>query len=138
MWPFFIRATAYLCIGITAEILFTGLKALFQKNDRNMPGHTTLWMVPIYFFGLPLGFEWLAGEIAGLNIFLRAVIYATLILAIEYVAATLILWLTKKNPWEYTQGWHIKGRIRIDRFPVWAFFGIVLEYVRAFLHYHII
>jgi uncharacterized membrane protein len=132
------RAVAYLCLGITAEVVFTGIKALRQRKDVTMPGYTTLWMVPIYFFGLPLGFETLHDAIAGANFILRGAAYATGILVVEYVAATLLLAVIKKNPWEYAEGWHIQGKIRVDRFPHWMLFGLIVERLHTFLLAHVI
>ena len=127
-----IRALAYLCLGITAEILFTGIKSLFNK-DWTAQAHTTLWMLPIYFFGLPFIFEPIHLWLLPLHWILRGSFYALGILFVEYIMATIYKWILNKNPWEYTKGWHLHGKIRLDYFPFWAAFGLLLELVHNFL-----
>ena len=127
-----IRALAYLCLGITAEIAFTGIKSIL-KNDYTAQAHTTLWMFPIYFFGLPFIFEPIHNSIIDWHFLIRASIYAIGILAAEYIMATVYKWIIKKNPWEYKKGWHLHGKIRLDYFPFWAGFGLLLELLHNYL-----
>lgn len=127
-----IRALAYLCLGITAEIAFTGIKSLLKK-DWTAKAHTTLWMFPIYFLGLPFLFEPMHNSLADVHIVLRLIIYAVLILVAEYIMATVYKWIIGKNPWEYKKGWHVHGKIRLDYFPLWMTFGYALELLHNFL-----
>ena len=132
--PLLLRAIAYICIGITAEILFTGLKPL-ARRDYTLPAHTTLWMFPVYGLLIPFAFEPLHFAVQGWNILLRGLVYATCILLVEYLAATLYICLLKKNPWEYVKGWHVHGKIRLDYFPFWMLFGLLIERLHtSFLH----
>ena len=127
-----IRALVYLCLGITAEIFFTGIKALLRK-EYCMPAHTTLWMFPIYGVLLPIGFEPLHIYIQHAHTIVRGIVYAVVILFVEYIAATVYIWICKKNPWEYVRGWHIHGKIRLDYFPLWFVFGLLVEATHTFL-----
>ncbi len=131
--PLLARAFGYLCIAITAEILFTGVKSLVLRKDRTMQAHTTLWMFPVYFFGLPFGFEPVHRLVASWPWPARGALYAALILAAEYLLATVYKAIIGKNPWEYVLGWHVHGKIRLDYFPFWMLFGLLLERVQAFL-----
>ena len=130
--PLILRAIAYLCIGITAEIAFTGIKSLIKK-DWTGHAHTTIWMFPIYALGLPFIFEPLHNAIIDWHILIRAVIYGVGILIAEYIMATVYKWIIGKNPWEYTKGWHLHGKVRLDYFPLWAGFGLLLELLHNFL-----
>ena len=43
--------------GICAEIAFTAIFDLITKKKITLMGHTSLWMFPIYAFGLSYGFD---------------------------------------------------------------------------------
>ena len=38
--------------GICTEVAFTAIFDLITKKELNLMGHTSLWMFPIYAFGL--------------------------------------------------------------------------------------
>ena len=45
--------------GLTVELLFTALIELITKKNYNLMGHTSIWMFPIYAFGLTYGFDFI-------------------------------------------------------------------------------
>lgn len=107
---------------------------MFSKGNVNwrLKGQSYIWMFPIYglagiFFPIVLKY------IGHLNIFFRACIWGLGILGVEFIMGGILDLLTGQCPWEYTTGWHIMGYIRIDYFPLWAGFGILIEQILSIL-----
>lgn len=129
---------AFACVGITAEIFFTALSdliSMMEKGEVNwkLQGKSYIWMFPIYglagiFFPIALKF------IGKYHILIRAAIWASGILVVEFIMGALLEFFTGQCPWEYTTGWHVMGYIRLDYFPFWAAFGIMIEKILAVLN----
>lgn len=136
---------AFGCIGITTEIFFTAIvdainavQAGGSINWRLM-GNSYIWMFPIYGIAgiaLPLVYDKLQ-HWPGVA---RWALYGVAILAVEFVTGWLLDVTTGRCPWEYTKGWHIMGYIRLDFYPLWVGFGIMIERIylllRKKLHLH--
>ena len=45
--------------GLTVELLFTACLELITKKNYNLMGHTSIWMFPIYAFGLTYGLDFI-------------------------------------------------------------------------------
>lgn len=106
--------------GLTAELVFT---AAFS-GDRLLRGYTTLWVLPLY--ALLGASQWVLGD-GWAPWILRAVFYASVILVAEYLAAWLLERQLGEAPWRYEVGYHLRHRIRLDYFPLWAVFALVTE-----------
>ena len=128
---FLFCATA--CLGITCEIFFTAFYELYHgRMDIQMKGHSYIWMFPIY--GLAgLLFPPILKLIANWNVLLRMCVYAIGILAVEFATGWFLDIVTGQCPWEYKEGWHLMGYMRIDFFPFWALFGLLVELLLKFL-----
>ena len=112
--------------GWCMEIVFTSFGALLHGDIRLM-GNTSIWMFPIY--GLAASIEPMYHKIKHLPFLLRGCIYATAILAVEFVSGS-ILRLFSICPWDYSgTPTNINGLIRLDYFPVWMAAGLVFEYL---------
>jgi hypothetical protein len=128
---------AFGCIGITTEIFFTAIVDLidmFQNGSINykLQGKSYIWMFPIY--GLAgIFFPLFMPYFEKFHAIIRAAIYATGILIIEFITGALLDFFIGSCPWEYQYGWHIMGYIRIDYFPLWAGFGYMIETIVKFL-----
>jgi hypothetical protein len=122
---------AMACVGITVEIFFTAIVDLIQMigtEDLNwrLKGQSYIWMFPIY--GIAgIVFPPLIKYIGNFNVLLRLTIYATGILTVEFITGALLDFFTGQCPWEYNTGMHIIGYIRLDYFPLWAGFGLLIE-----------
>lgn len=129
---------AFACIGITTEIFFTAICKnieTFPQIDWSLSGQSYIWMFPIY--GLAgWAFPWLYPIIQKYPLLLRLSIYGIGILIVEFIAGALLDFFTGRCPWEYEEGWHIMGYIRIDYFPLWALFGFMVEKIVLFLQSH--
>jgi uncharacterized membrane protein len=129
---------AFGCIGITTEIFFTAIVDAITAVQLNEPinwrllGMSYIWMFPIYGLAgiaLPL----LYGKIEQWPTLLRWAFYGVAILCVEFVAGWILDMATGRCPWEYTTGWHIMGYIRLDYYPLWVGFGIMIERIYLLL-----
>ena len=123
------------CIGITVEIFFTAVYDSFhQPNfDLALKGHSYVWMFPLY--GLTaLTFPPLMKKLNALKWWGRGLIFGLGILVTEYIAGAGLRYFTGTCPWEYKEGLHIHGLIRLDYYPFWVIFAIGIEAVISWLH----
>ena len=124
------------CIGIAAEIFFTATYnsvKLFGTPEFNLRlmGQSYIWMFPIYGCIAIMG-KVLIEKIQKLNILIRSLIYAVVIFMFEFVTGWLLDMFTGSCPWEYKEGMHICGYIRLDYTPAWMGFGIMVEQIYLF------
>ena len=106
------------------EVFWTGLGSLKGK-DYKLSSNTSLWMFFIY--GMVVFLEPFFRLTASVNFLLRGLVYASLILAAEFVTG-MMLKRASICPWDYsTTRFHVKGVIRMDYIPVWAAAGLIFE-----------
>lgn len=129
---------AFGCIGITTEIFFTAIVDAITAVQHNEPinwrllGTSYIWMFPIY--GLAgLAFPLLMTMLDKWPFWLRWAFYGVAILAVEFVTGWALDMATGRCPWEYTTGWHIMGYIRLDYYPLWVGFGVMIERIYLLL-----
>jgi len=119
--------------GICAEIGFTAFFDLFTKKRITLIGHTSLWMFPIYAFGLSYGFDLVETLIS--NDIIRYLSYPIWVWMIEILVGYPLLKFGMRL-WDYTylsNQKHWKGIISFVHFPVWVFLGILVEYIKQIL-----
>jgi hypothetical protein len=133
-----------MCVAVTVEVAFNGLRSFVTRNydqpaqqkagtrqrDYNLPAETSLWMLPVYFFGLGFGLEGLLGLMVGQSRWLIVPILGLSIIVFEYVVAGAFS-LFGHEPWRYTRGWHIHGWTRLDYFPYWCVFALGFLYAHG-------
>jgi len=129
---------AFGCVGITTEIFFTAIvdaiTAMQQGTaiDWRLVGHSYIWMFPIY--GIAgIAFPLIYDKLAQWPAVARWAFYGIAILAVEFVTGWLLDVTTGSCPWNYTKGWHIMGYIRLDYYPLWVGFGIMIERIYLLL-----
>ena len=108
--------------GLLVEVLFT----VALSGGPMLRGYTSLWCAPLYAlagFGL-----WLVGD-SWAPWPVRAVVYGVVIHVFEYMTALVLEKHLGEAPWRHEFGYHLHGRIRLDYFPLWAGFGLLLEFV---------
>ncbi|MDD2401655.1 MAG: hypothetical protein PHI90_01410 [Clostridia bacterium] len=120
------RFAIYGTIGWGMEIFWTGLGSLFMGNWE-LPGHTYIWMFPIY--GLAVFLEPVQNKIEYLPWYLRGTIWAVIIFSLEYLTGGILIGLLGECPWDYSNStfYHVQGIIRLDYFPVWFVVGLLFE-----------
>lgn len=139
----FFMIVFFVCLGMTTEVFFTAFVALFTGEPVNgkpliaMAGTTYVWMAFIYALIPILGFLFY-DKIKHLAIYYRVLIYVSLIYLVEFTSGYLLQLTTGYCPWEYKTGWHIMGLIRLDFFPAWACFTIMVERLYVFINSKVI
>jgi len=127
------RALAYMCIGVTGEVIYTAIKALIYKKDLRLQGYTQMWVMPMYAVFSVYLFEPLHVAIMDWNILLRFCIYALIVFTLEYIFGFLYKQLTGACPWEYKGKWNIHGYINLPHFPAWGAVGLIFELIHNYL-----
>ncbi len=122
-------------VGIAAEIFFRSITAFIAQIqdpalavDYSLTSCTHLWMFPIYGLGailIPLGYRF----IENYSLLLRLLVYAIGIFIIEFITGFLLDMLIGYCPWEYKEGLHMMGYIRLDYLPFWMFYGWIMDYL---------
>ena len=117
--------------GLLTEVVFTAVKNTIIEKKANLMGHTSLWMYPVYAFGLTYGFDFINFVIS--NEMVRYLTYPLWIWAVEiaigYPAVKMGLRI-----WDYgylPDRWHWNRIISFAHFPLWILFGILVEIIRA-------
>ena len=120
--------------GLFCEIIFTALINLFAKKSYTLIGHTSLFMFPIYAIGLTYGFSLVQYIIP--NDIIRFLSYPLWIWVIEILVGYPLTKLGIRI-WDYrylSGKKHWKGIISFVHFPVWVFFGLLVELVDKLLN----
>lgn len=123
------------CLGITVEIFFTAIYDLINHTNHglSLEGHSYIWMFPLY--GITaLAFPPLIHLLARFKWWGRGLLFGVGILIIEYISGAALRYYTGSCPWEYKQGMHINGLIRLDFYPLWVLFAMGIESVITWLH----
>ena len=119
--------------GFSVEIAFTAIFDLITKKKISLIGHTSLWMFPIYGFGLSYGFGLVESIIQ--NEIVRYLSYPIWVWMVEILIGYPLLKFGNRL-WDYSylsKGKHWKGIISFVHFPVWIFLGILVEYIKQIL-----
>lgn len=125
----------FACVGITVEIFFTAFYDVVKNLQTGSPidwsltGKSYVWMAFIYGL-IPFILKWIYPFLTKFNLFIKAAIGVIFIFIIEFISGWLLEVITGKCPWEYTEGWHVMGYIRLDYTLFWYFFalGVILLY----------
>ena len=124
----------FACVGITTEIVFTSISKLVNTYiadsaiDWALGGKTYLWMFIIY-ASIPFLFKLFNPYVEQYNIFLKALFGVFVIYIVEFSTGLFLEITTGVCPWKYTEGLHLFGYIRLDYFPFWYIFGLLIVYV---------
>jgi uncharacterized membrane protein len=118
-------------------VLWTGVGSLI-KGDLTLSSNTYLWMFPIY--GLAVFLEPVHDQIEDWPWYGRGLVWAGLILIIEYTTGWFLRSGLGECPWDYSTStaYHLQGLIRLDYLPVWFVVGLIFERVhRALDQYYL-
>ncbi len=116
------RFLAYGLVGWTIDSLY-----VWAHTGRRRP--SSLLNVPVYGLAQPL-FEPLHNRLRTRPAALRAALYASGILGVEYVSGRLLRGLRGSAPWDYGDArFAVDGLVRLDYAPLWAAYGLGLEHL---------
>lgn len=124
----------FACIGITTEVVFTSLSTLVYNYtdhgfvDWALSGKTYLWMFLIY-ASIPFLFKLFNPLVEKYSFLIRALLGVIVIYIVEFTTGLALEVITGVCPWKYTEGLHIMGYIRLDYFPFWMIFSMIIVYV---------
>jgi hypothetical protein len=136
--PIWFRLLFYASLGVAAEVAFTASCAkvgLALTADLDEPparaswrlkGHSFVWMLPIYGFGL-LGFERVHGAVRSLPWALRGLSYVVGLYAVELAAGSLLVALTGAHVWRWIGRGSLGGHIHLGMAPAWFIAALALE-----------
>ncbi len=116
--------------GLFVETCFTALRDLIRKKDISLIGHTSIWMFPIYGFGLTYGFDFITYFIESDPV--RYASYPLWIWAVEIIIGFPALLLGVRL-WDYhylPDRLHWRGIISFAHYPLWMCFGILVEAIK--------
>lgn len=128
------------CIGTTTEIIFTALKKAVsdlehhKSIDVSLTGKTYVWMIFIYSI-IPVLGDFIYPKIKHWSSIYRLLFYVSLTFLVEFICGGILKLILGICPWEYTEGVHILGIIRIDYFILWIFFMYFMEKIYLRLSY---
>jgi uncharacterized membrane protein len=99
---------------------------VWVHTGRRRP--SSLLNVPVYGLAQPL-FEPLHDRIRPRHALLRAAVYATGILGVEYASGRVLRRAVGRAPWDYGPGRARlgEGLVRLDYLPLWGLAGLGLE-----------
>jgi uncharacterized membrane protein len=135
MMPLWLRFLFYGMVGVSFEIIFTGVKRLAASGfrDWSLRGKSYIWMFPIYGLAAFL-FEPVHDQLRSNFWILRGLIYTAGLFVVEFVTGWLLRATTGRCPWDYTgKKYNFMGLIRWNYAPVWFAFCMGLEVVHDFL-----
>jgi len=126
----FLAFMFFAMLGVTTEVCYTALMDFAYQTgpdkDYSLKGVSYIWMLPIYgtasllfTFGFPLIAKWPR--------LVRYFAIGIAALTVELVTGFILEQVTGKCPWNYVEGWHLWGYIRLDYLPLWMFFGAIME-----------
>ena len=125
-----LRIMCFAFLGLLIELFFTGLGPAITRQDWELEGDCSLWMIPVY--GL-LGI--FVAPVSGalkkrhVPLVLRAALYMVLIFAVEYLFGALFDFLGLEI-WNYSKRpLNLHGYITLTYAPFWYFLGLCLEYL---------
>ena len=116
-------------IGVSIELVFNAIRTtLMKKGDLSLKGIVSLWMIPIYGFGLTYGFDFIRC-VSPESYLIRWLTYPLWVWAVE-----IIIGLPTKNKlWDYSDmKYNWRGVINFQYYPAWLLFGILIERLRIY------
>jgi len=97
------RAFRYATTGLSAEVAFTAICG----GQWHLPGHTQLWLVPVYALGGLLGYEPLKRALANQSRWARCLAYGGFVVFSEWASGELLKCLLGACPWAYDSEQHV-------------------------------
>ena len=136
--PIALRVLFYACLGVTGEVVFTAVAARLgfvvtpdlddseARTGWRLKGHSFVWMLPIYGFGL-LGFELVHDALRGEPWWIRGVVYVAALYVIELGASLVLIRTTGAHVWRWIGRGSLGGHVHLAMAPGWFALAMALE-----------
>ena len=123
----------YSMIGVSLEVIFNAIRFSLKYSPYGyaLKGEVSIWMFPIYGFGLTYGFD----------LIYCIMNYVSDDDIVRWLSYPLWIWLveiiiglpTKRNLWNYSDiRYNWKGVVSLKHYPAWVAFGILIEHLRVY------
>ncbi len=124
-----VRFIIFALFGLILEVFMSSIDGLIFKDNINLRGHTSLWM--IFDYGL-MGIltPWLRDPMKANKIPfpIRALVYMLVIFMVEYVSGILFHKVLGLRIWDYSQfRFNLHGQITLEFVPVWYTLSLAIE-----------
>ncbi|XP_010901797.1 transmembrane protein 229B [Esox lucius] len=122
------RLYVYALHGCLCEVGFTALWDWWQTKDRRLPGHTSLWALPMYALAIFL-LEGVRGRLLAQRcpLLLRLLVYTLFIYLWEFSWGT-VLRLLGACPWDYSGfSYNLAGLVTLEYAVPWALASLIAE-----------
>jgi len=122
----------FVCLGMASEVFFTAMYAILVNKPIDgkpllaLAGMTYVWMALIYAL-IPILGVLFYDKVKHFKLYWRLLLYVLIIYLVEFTSGAILQVITGSCPWEYKEGCHILGLIRLDYFPAWVFFAWMVE-----------
>lgn len=123
------ESLVFAAVGMAGEVLFTAATEAPRKRDPKLQGYTYAWMAPVY-ATVPFFLRRLLPRVGHWPAYGRLPLYTALIYAAEFASGAILRRTVGECPWEcnYRRSrWAVRGLIRLDYAPAWAFGAWVYE-----------
>ena len=119
----------YSMIGISIELVFNAIRTtLIKKGDLSLKGSVSIWMIPIYGFGLTYGFDYII-YVSPESDLIRWLTYPLWVWVVEIMVGLP----TKNKLWDYSDiKYNWRGVVSFQHYPAWLLFGILIERLRIY------
>jgi uncharacterized membrane protein len=123
----------YATIGATIELVFNAIRIYLSNNDKDiaLKGSVSIWMLPIYGFGLTYGFDiiYYIMNMVSTQSLVRWLSYPLWV----WFAEIAIGLPTKNRLWDYSDiKYNWKGVLSLKHYPAWVVFGVLIETLRVY------
>jgi len=132
------KSVFFACLGVTTEVCFVAVSDYLHiaedcSSGHLFKGHSYLWVIPLY-ASIPLLSPFFRKMTSDISCVQRYVLAGFIILAGEFIAGMFLKLILGQCPWEYTDGPHVLGFIRLDYWPLWIAFSAIADHVDVNIH----
>jgi hypothetical protein len=132
------RLLFYASLGVASEVVFSAICARLgimltpdfddaeARAGWRLKGHSFVWMLPIYGFGLLL-FERVHDLLRAEPWLVRGLVYVAVLYAIELGASILLVRLTGARVWRWIGRGALGGHVHLAMAPLWLAAALALE-----------
>ena len=87
----------------------------------------------LIYASIPLLFKLFEPLVENYNLFVKSLIAVAFIYFIEFTTGLTLEIITGVCPWKYSEGFHLFGFVRLDYFPFWLIFALLIVSVYQML-----